>query len=575
MGNGLSDAVRMLDRKRRAMPKPLPGSNRRPELVVACILDPFSYACFRHECQLVPLKAYSWWAQMEEIAPVFLFVESAWSGADGSWKNELNDKRPGDFSQLFALLDYCLERGIPTVFWNKEDPPHYTQFIETAKRFDYIFTTDADCVDKYKKEAGKEKVYVLPFAAQPALHNPIGSSYRSKLPVAFAGSYYKDRYPERLADVPILLEPAMAHGLHIYDRHYGSPNPSYHFPPQYAPCMLPGLAYGEMVLAYKQYKVFLNVNSAAQSPTMIARRMFELLASGTNVISTPAEGINRMLPGLVPIAAAPSETHRHLAYLLQQQEVSERLSLLGVRHVYDYHLYKHRFDVILDKLGMSTSESEGVTVVAWVRNPVQARYILERYYEQSWLRKELVLLVGREDLLQLRESLHLHHSSITIVLLRKEESFGQGLRYAMTQSRYNYMSLFRENCYYAPHYLKDLMHAAEFSNASIVGKGAYYSFGGAASNRGLTLQREELQNLYATTLSDGAWIVAKELFTRVSPPEELGVPFQQFLQRCMRLGVRLYSADKFNYIEGLRGEGNDWGKMAAAAEAELRKQVTV
>ena len=52
------------------------------------------------------------------------------------------------------MLNYCRSRGIPTVFWNKEDPPHFDDFIGAAKEFDFVFTTDADCVPMYREALG-------------------------------------------------------------------------------------------------------------------------------------------------------------------------------------------------------------------------------------------------------------------------------------------------------------------------------------------------------------------------------------------------------------------------------------
>ena len=43
-----------------------------------------------------------------------------------------------------------------------------------------------------------------------------------------------------------------------------------------------------MLAAYTSYKVFLNVNSVTHSPTMCARRLFELSAAQTAVVTAPA-----------------------------------------------------------------------------------------------------------------------------------------------------------------------------------------------------------------------------------------------------------------------------------------------
>ena len=96
---------------------------------------------------------------------------------------------------LRELVAWCKEQGIPTVFWNKEDPPNYERFIETAKLFDRVFTVDVDCVPRYVKDLGHDRVEVLPFAAAPRIHNPIAAPDGRTFDIAFAGTYFAEKHP--------------------------------------------------------------------------------------------------------------------------------------------------------------------------------------------------------------------------------------------------------------------------------------------------------------------------------------------------------------------------------------------
>lgn len=63
-----------------------------------------------------------------------------------------------------------------------------------------------------------------------------------------------------------------------------------------------------MLTAYKAYKAMLNVNTVTESSTMCARRVFEILASGTNVISTPSKALAALFgPGEVYICATEQD----------------------------------------------------------------------------------------------------------------------------------------------------------------------------------------------------------------------------------------------------------------------------
>ena len=150
---------------------PGPGP-RRPDLSVGVILDDFTRTSFAFEWNLLELRKELWRDQLGQTRIDFLFVESAWNGNSGSWQYQLTgSKGPG--VELVRLVEWCRTRGIPTVFWNKEDPPHYDDFLPAAKLFDHVFTSDSDRIPDYVRDLGHQRVGTLPFAAQPAIHNPV------------------------------------------------------------------------------------------------------------------------------------------------------------------------------------------------------------------------------------------------------------------------------------------------------------------------------------------------------------------------------------------------------------------
>ena len=180
---------------------------------VAAILDTFTEHSLRYEVNLLLLSLKRWRAEMEEARPACLLVESAFRGNSGEWQRRLIQYQDLEDNPLRELLNYCRSRGIPTVFWNKEDPPHFDDFIGAAKEFDFVFTTDADCIPMYRESLGHDRIYVLPFAAQPRLHNPSREEGWPKHPVCFAGSWIQDRYPERAEALRFLLDPCPPSGF--------------------------------------------------------------------------------------------------------------------------------------------------------------------------------------------------------------------------------------------------------------------------------------------------------------------------------------------------------------------------
>jgi predicted nuclease with TOPRIM domain/glycosyltransferase involved in cell wall biosynthesis len=342
------------------------------DLRVAGVLDEMSRACFAPECTLfTDFTMRDWDERLEDFQPHLLFVESAWNGNSGGWQYGVASYPHPDYAGLpflRELLGWCREREIPTVFWNKEDPVHFERFSEAAVLFDHIFTTDANCIPAYEELGGDhvKAVQALPFAAQPRLHNPIPVvGKRSPEPV-FAGTYYRDRHASRQGNLESLLDAARPFGLVIYDRTFGSKSDEFGFPERFAPHIKGRLPYERLIDVYKSHRLFLNVNSVTDSPTMFSRRVFELLACGTAVVSTESVGIEEMFGELVPIVTTLDEATKIIDRLVNDDEFHRSLTAAGSRHVLANHTYRHRLRAIVDTVGLEVPPDADEAVAAVV-----------------------------------------------------------------------------------------------------------------------------------------------------------------------------------------------------------------
>ncbi|HZE33887.1 MAG TPA: methyltransferase domain-containing protein, partial [Actinoallomurus sp.] len=311
------------------------------DIKVAVIMDVFSTDAFRYEWQQITFGPEDWREVLERERPAMLFVESAWHGNKGRWATMMSSAGPPK-QPVRDLVAWCKEQGIPTVFWSKEDPPNFDRFIETAKLFDQVFTVDSDCIPRYIEAVGHDRVALLPFGAQPRIHNPVAVPGGRKHEVAFAGTYHAKKYPERAAQMQTILGPAREFDLHIYSRI--SDDPDFAFPAEYTDFIVGSLPYERMLAAYKAYKIFLNVNSVTQSPTMCARRVFELSACGTPVVSGHSRALEMVFGDLVRLSSTPQETTGALVDLMKDVDLRDRTGHLAMREVFSKHLYGHRAD---------------------------------------------------------------------------------------------------------------------------------------------------------------------------------------------------------------------------------------
>ncbi len=514
------------------------------QLRVAGILDEMSAACFGPDCDLLRIESEGWAEALEAHEPHLLLVESTWQGNNGSWQYMVASYTHPDYiglPNLRALIAWCRERDIPTVFWNKEDPVHFERFKEAAALFDYVFTTDANCIDRYAalEREGTGPISALRFAAQPRVHNPIGApAERSTSPV-FAGAYYRDRHVDRQKSLQMLLDAAMPFGLEIYDRRFGHEDKAFGFPERFTDRVQGALPYDEMIEAYKAHRVFLNVNSVHDSPTMFSRRVFELLACGTAVVSTESVGVERTLGDVVSMVETPAAATEALTKL-QDEEYWRELTRRGRRRVIGEHTYRHRLAEIATALGFNVTAypDEQVAALALVDDVEQARRfraVVASISAQETRPAEL--LIGSHtsvagDLQELSDA----GDEIRVRVVQQDPAATRSQRHrelaALAASPW--LAILHPAHAYGEHHLTDLVLTTRFADADVIGTASFETTEGADA-----IDRS-LENRFVDSVHPHSVLVKRELVARRGWPDDAG---GGSLRDWARHGVRIYSGD--------------------------------
>ena len=520
--------------------------------LVAAILDTFTEHSLRYEANLLLLSRERWRTEMEEARPALLFVESAWLGNDSGWRHRVIRYEDLEDNPLRDLLRYCRSNGIPTVFWNKEDPPHFDDFIGAAGEFDFVFTTDADCVPLYREALGHDRIYVLTFAAQPRLHNPSQEEGWPNYPVCFAGSWIQHRYPKRLEALQYLLDPALPLGLHIFDRNLAriEMGPNYHFPTKYREAIKGTLTYEEILTAYRCYDVMLNVNTVSESPTMFSRRVFESLACGTPVISSESDGMSRTLGEHVRVARSIKEATDHLVELLGDEEARVREGHLAYRFVHENHTYRHRMDEVFRRVGLESlvSEQPSVSVLMPTMRPENVVRCLDNFKKQAYTEKELILILNNAefDLDAIRKHTDLI-PNVQVIHVDGRTTLGDCLNRGVEAASGKYVAKMDDDDLYGERYLTDSVLAASFSDAEVVGKGTHFVYLEAPDTTAL-LEKTPEHSL--TFFVRGATLFIRKNVVRDIPFDSISVKEDTNFQRAAaRAGCRIYSSDRFNFVQ--------------------------
>lgn len=512
------------------------------DIRIACIMDEFTWGAYSPEAHFTQLTPQHWQRELQDCKPELLFIESAWRGKDELWGSKVGHCS----TELQDIVSWCNFRGIPTLFWNKEDPVHFETFLNTAKQFDFVFTTDIDCVQRYKAALNHDRVYFLPFACQPRVHNPV-EKYQRKDAFCFAGAYYV-RYPDRTRDLEdFITELPGYRPVEIYDRNFGKNHPDYQFPENYKPYIVGTLKFNEIDKAYKGYKYAINLNSIKQSQSMFSRRVYELLASNTLAVSNFSRGLRLIFGDLVLTSDSGAEIKRRLQEL-QDQNATDRLRLAGLRKVMSEHTYADRLNYVLEKI-TGQSRSIGLPRVHIVA-PADSLNEIQNQLGNIGRQEEVALTASLLVAPHLVESAHQMAQDCEIdqqiqVISRKgfqEQSLQQ------LAGEQHWLAVMHPHDYYGHHYLLDMLLATRYTQAQVIGKAEWFAYQDGVlqrSHSGLTYRPAELLAARRSIVSPkvfleapiSIWISELDSYSHKSPVQ--------------------FSVDCYNYCSNLREPTQD------------------
>ncbi len=523
---------------------------------VGIIADPFTLAAFKYEWDQVELRQSDWASQLDDLDLVF--VESAWAGNGKDWQYQVTGPNAPS-SSLVELLSTCRDRGIPTVFWNKEDPTHFEEFLYAARLCDWVFTTDSECVDRYREALGHSRVAAMPFAVQERVCNPVRvTSGHQPLGTAFAGTWFAHKYPERREQMRLLFDAALKvesdeNRFEIFSRFQGI-DEKYEFPEPYSSHVVGSLDYDRMLSAYRSYKVFLNVNTVTTSPTMCARRVLEITACGTPVVSTPAPSLSPFLGNGIVQVDDPAAAMKAIGLLVGDEDARARLVHEGQRRLWQRHTYGHRVDDVLGCVAIGNPAPvslPSVSVLASTIRPQQLDHLLEQVACQRDVDVELLVAThGFEDVTLAQRARQLGLDNVGAVPMPATASLGECLNTLAAHASGAVFSKMDDDDFYGEHYLEDLLWALRFSGAQVVGKQCRFV---RLESRRVTVLTEAVNEHRYTNFVAGPTLTWQA---------DLGIGFSEithgedsdFLQQVLKADGSIYASDRFNFLQMRSGD---------------------
>lgn len=574
--------IRVRGQKRLSFPPYLAGeSQNRTRPVIGIIADEFTLRAFGPEAELIPLNLSLTEEQLRKLSLDFILVESAWNGNSGEWASKIVGPQSED-SDLVQLVLTARNIGLATVFWNKEDPTHFDDFIAAAGYFDYVFTTDANSLPKYNEQIPDVPVGVLPFAVQPVIHNPVrpkvGFHARD---IMFAGMFFAEKYSSRAVDTRFLLEAAeQADGkLEIFARH-SSLSSKYEVPEEFKPHVVGELDYDRMLSAYRAYKVTLNVNTVTDSPTMCSRRALESVACGSILVSTPAFGIDNLLGQHVRTVHNQGEALEAINLGLDSDDFATAVSMHRARRtLWAQHTYQHRLETIQREIGLTSiteSSTPRMSVLLVTMRPWQLGFAIRQMAQQTLVGFQLVVVThGFSVDLRLIKELLAERTDIDVKIREepKGSSLGKCLNVAVKLSDGEVVAKVDDDDFYGPEYLVDQLDAKMYSGADVVGKQTFYLLEQSTGEILLVNPSNELS--YARFVMGPTICAPRELIVTNRFADRTQGEDSDWLMRVVAEGASVFSSDRFNYVMNRRTKGHTWEADLVALRGKSKLQPSI
>lgn len=361
----------------------------------------------------------------------FLLVVSTWKGLNDEWSG-LGNINSQARKILQDVINYYKSIEVPIVFYSKEDPTNYNQFVDIARSADFIFTTAEEKVEDYKRDCLSDNVHVLKFGVNPIYNNPINITNANQIEGAlFAGSWYK-KYPIRQEETKHLFDGVLKsrNRLKIIDRNFEKKNASYFFPEAYIPNISPSVDHETLQKVIKLFRWSLNLNSIKYSKTMFANRIIELQAMGRLVISNYSLGVNDLFPNVF-ISFSANEIPSIMNNLTELELFKHQLH--GVRKVLQSHTSYHRIQRIVSivngKINSNLLKPKKVAVI--VENKTEKT--VDNFNRQIYPNK---VLLTRDEVEQISEI--------------------------------SYYTFFDDQYIYTEYYLEDMINAFKYTNSVFI-----------------------------------------------------------------------------------------------------------
>lgn len=488
----------------------------------------------------------------------FFFCESCWNGNNGEWKYKINSKTVK--TEVLDILKQCKKLNIPTIFFNKEDPVNFDSYIETAKHFDIIITTDTNCIKKYT-DLTQSKIFVMPFTLNPLTINNIDRQNDNDNSF-FAGSFTYSLSEERKQNTNILLDKLKTKDFILFDRSlnklqrkefYNNKYSLNIFHPKYNKYIHSAISHSDLLNVHLMTNWCGNLNTIKNSDTMFARRVLEASIMKNSLVTDYSQGVYKNFENSIYKLEDELKYDNNEDILLNQIKKQ-----LGWRNVIkNYNSYNH-FSNIFEQINIKDFENpfkqkNKISVICSTNRINNYSIILQNYNRQKYSNKELIIVFNLDMNSNIQNIINNNkNSNIIIKQIDEKETLGYCLNRAINLSNGNIISKFDDDDFYGENYLQDMYYSMIISNADLVGKCAHMVYALETKELWIKFYKINYENYtYQANkwnfICGGSLFFKKYIYEKCKFKESNTGEDCYFIEQVKNNNFTIYASDFFNY----------------------------
>ena len=287
----------------------------------------------------------------------------------------------------------------------------------------------------------------------------------------------------------------------------------------------------------------------------LARRVYELMACNTLVVSNFSRGVQSQMGELTILSDSAKEIIRRIKELEAQPSGLDKLRLAALRKVMSESTYQDRLAYIISKIFNVKLPSlhPDVYVAARVDTEEQAKAVYENYVRQNYTEKHLLLICDT--------ALKFFKDKQNVIII----STADVPKILNKLPEYVWLAGFSTQDFYGENYLTDMMLATRYARSEIIGKSIYYTYENGdvfIKSDASALSYTEIKNSFPIRRA----VACVSLLKRenwILQGEHTAFPI-----------VICFSADRFNYLENGIGAANE-DKAAVCDREDLNTGISV